>query len=268
MAAQATALASEGQTPFIHHSQVISSAALRDAISASALHAMRNPANSFIVRSEISRRVTLLVDTVETARGHSHQPDLDMLHPVQALIIYQCIRLFSTSDISQQAQAERDGAHLRIWLDRLRKQLDSSVPPLSAQSQVQNWESWVWFESVRRTIVFAELLGGIYSFLKFGWDDAHGRMDMLEFSAHAGLWEARSAAEWRAVQATSSPLHVRIMTFNTDICRAKPCDVDDLVVAIIAINSGLESLEEWLAGDAVAIKKWGLRADTHSRVAY
>lgn len=272
IAAQASSFASQGWTPFIHHTQIVSSPILRDAISASALHAMRNYSNAPIVKTEIARRANLLVDTIEAARAQYPPLEIDMLHPVQALIIYQCIRLFSTSDIAQQAQAERDGTHLRAWLNKLREQLRPSTPSPDGQTPTQNqnqsWEAWIGYESVRRTVVFAELLNGVYTFLKYGWDDADTRMRTLEFSAHAGLWEARSAVEWRAIWATSPPIHVNLANFNADIERAKPCDLDDLSVAIRAVNSGLESLEEWLVEDAVAVQKWGLRAESNRQPAY
>lgn len=258
----------QGRTVFIHHTHIASSPSLRDAFSASALHAMRNPANAPIVRGEIARRAAVLIDAMEAATARHPTPlELDVLHPVQALIIYQCIRLFSTSDIAQQGQAERDGARLRAWVDRLKQKLRPLLAP-SSIVESQSWEAWIREESVRRTVIFAELLAGIYAFLKYGWDDAHERMPTLEFTASAGLWEARSTVEWRMLRATNPEFRVTIATFDDEIAGAKPSDVDDLSVAMRAINFGLESLEEWLAGDAVAMQKWGLRADSEGHASY
>jgi hypothetical protein len=266
IASQASALAMQGGTVFIHHTHIASSPSLRDAFSASALHAMRNPANAPIVRGEIARRAAVLIDAMEAATARHPTLDIDVLHPVQALIIYQCIRLFSTADIAQQGQAERDGARLRAWVDRLKQMLHPLLAPSSADSQ--SWEAWIRDESVRRTVIFAELLAGIYTFLKYGWDDAHERMRTLEFTASAGLWEARSAVEWRMLRATNPEFRVAVETFDDDIAGAKPSALDDLSVAMRTINFGLESLEEWLAGDAVAMQKWGLRADSESHASY
>lgn len=253
LAAQACALAEAGHTAFIHHTQVGASTVLQDALAASALHAMRNPANVAIVKTEIARRASLLVDAVEAALACNPPIELDLLPPVQALLIYQCIRLFSTSDITQQAQAERDGARLSAWADRLRQTISPFGP-------VNEWTDWIRQESVRRTAVFAETISGVYTFLKLGWD-CEGRVSQLGFTAQAALWEARSAAEWREMWKTSRRLELTMSTFGHDTQGADPEDFDELGRVICATYRGLDALEEWFGGDKATLKRWGLRED-------
>ncbi|KAM0431766.1 hypothetical protein ACHAPT_005016 [Fusarium lateritium] len=256
LAAQALTLAEAGQTAFIHHTQVGASAVLQDALAASALHAMRNPANVEIVRAEIARRVSLLVEAVESAMVCNPPVELDLLPPVQALLIYQCIRLFSTSDITQQAQAERDGARLSTWADKLRQTISPFGP-------VKEWTDWIRQESVRRTVLFAETISGVYTFLKLGWD-CEGRVFRLGFTAQAALWEARSAAEWREIWETSRRLELTMSTFGRDTQDADPRDFDELGKIICATYRGLEALEEWFGRDRAMLKRWGLREERSS----
>lgn len=259
LAAQACALAEVGYTAFIHHTQVGASAVLQDALAASALHAMRNPANVAIVRTEIARRAGLLVDAVEAAMACNPPIELDLLPPVQALLVYQCIRLFSTSDITQQAQAERDGARLSAWASKLRQTLSPFGP-------VKEWTDWIRQESVRRTVVFTETISAVYAFLKLGWD-CEGRLSHLGFTAQAALWEARSAAEWREIWRTSQRFELTLSTFGRDTQAADPEDFDELGRVICAFYRGLDALEEWFDGDKARLKRWSLR-ENNSLPAY
>ncbi|KAM0563587.1 hypothetical protein ACHAPJ_001311 [Fusarium lateritium] len=254
IAAQALALAQNGQTSFIHHTQAGASAVLQDALAVCALNAMTNPANMSIIKTEVARRAALLIDAVEKVLAHSSTVELDLLPPVQALLIYQCIRLFSTRDITQQAQAERDLVHLSSWSAKLQQK----ILPFSA---TEDWMDWVRQESIRRTVLFVEFLIGVYRFLKFGWDSAEGKVAHLGFTAQAALWEAKSAAEWKRVWAKSPRLELIVSSFIRDTEHAIPDDFEELGMLIRATFTGLEAFEEWLGGDKETLKKWGLREE-------
>ncbi|KAF4472092.1 fungal zn(2)-Cys(6) binuclear cluster domain-containing [Fusarium albosuccineum] len=252
LAAQACVLVQSGQTAFIHRTHVGASAVLQDALAASALHAMLNPANSKIVRAEISRRCNLLVGAVEAVLACSPPVEIDLLPPVQALLVYQCIRLFSILDITQQAQAERDGVRLAEWVQRLRQQIRPLEP-------TEDWADWVRQESVRRTVVFAEMVSGVYTFLRHGWDSAGAKVAHLGFTAQAALWEAESEVEWRRAWATSRRLEHTVNSFTHDVIDANPDDLDELGILLRAMCRGLEKLEEWMCGDRMVLIRWGLR---------
>ncbi|KAJ4270352.1 hypothetical protein NW762_002031 [Fusarium torreyae] len=254
IAAQALALAQNGQTSFIHHTQAGASAVLQDALAACALNAMANPANASIIKTEIARRAALLIDAVEIVLTHSSIVELDLLPPVQALLIYQCIRLFSMRDITQQAQAERDLVHLSSWSTKLQQKL----LPFSA---MEDWMDWVRQESIRRTVLFVEVLTGVYKFLKLGWDSAEGKVAHLGFTAQAALWEAKSAAEWKRAWTKSPRLELIVSTFSRDTENATPGDFEELGMLIRATFTGLEAFEEWLGGDKETLKKCGLREE-------
>lgn len=112
---------------------------------------------------------------------------------------------------------------------------------------------------MRRTVLAVEILVGMYTFLKQGWDRAETRVHQLEFTAQAALWEARSAAEWRAVWTRGPRFEVVLESWDRDMDGAAPDDLDDLGIIIYATYRGLEALEEWLGGTRTALVRWGLR---------
>ncbi|UPK93719.1 hypothetical protein LCI18_004654 [Fusarium solani-melongenae] len=263
---QARALAETGQTAFIHHTHVDASPILRDALAACSLDVIRNSANVFLVRSEITRRAELLIEATETAisltppSSHSTM-NLALLPAMQAMLIYQCIRLFSAGDVAQQAQAERDAEPLARWVSILQGQTQWPRDNSAGGTQLDHsvWKDWIQAESIRRTIIFAELLDGIYTFLRFGWYRPSARMARLGFTGQVALWEARSVAEWHQTMRQRPWVEVNISSFHDDIKAALPDDLDELGIVIWVSYNGIDAFEEWLGGDSRLLGKWGLR---------
>jgi hypothetical protein len=263
---QVRALAEVGQTAFIHHTHVEASPILREALAACSLDVMRNSANMFLVRSEIKRRVEMLVEATETAisltpPGSHSTVNLNLLPAVQAMLIYQCMRLFSTGDVTQQAQAERDAEPLARWAGILQGQTQWSRENSAggAPLDLSVWKDWIQAESIRRTVIFADILDSIYNFLRFGWYRASARMAKLGYTGQMALWEARSAAEWHQAAGQKPLFEVRISSFQEDIRAALPDDLDELGIVLRASYDGIDALKEWLSGDSRLLDKWGLR---------
>lgn len=255
MADQPATLAQNGYNCFIHHTQANSSAVLQDALAASALQAMRNPSNAGIVRAEIMRRARLLISAVEAAR-ENYLPlfNMDFLPPVQALLVYQSMRLFSVGDPALVAQAERDQENLLAWTEVLDNEMDLF------RSAPDSWETWIRKESVRRTLVYAEMVSGVYRFLRRGWDYAkQERMASLGFSVQRALWTARTANEWTIAWNNLPRLETIMARTPRDMREATTYDVDDLGVMLRATYFGIESMERWIGEDASALERWGLR---------
>lgn len=262
---QVTALAEQGQTAFIHHSHVDTSPILREALATCALYTMRNSANLSVIRSEIARRAALLVEATETAISltlpSSHRAKmLDLLPAVQAMLIYQCMRLFSTTDDEQQTQAVRDAESLARWIDILEG--DTQWPRNNgsdgAKLQFSGWKDWVQAESLRRTMVFAELLDSTYTYLRFGWYRGSEKLAKLCFTGQAALWEARSAAEWDQARWQRLWFEINMSNFQADTKSALPDDLDELGIIIRLSYDGFDALKEWLRNDKRLLEKWGL----------
>ncbi|KAL7948414.1 hypothetical protein V8C42DRAFT_250800 [Trichoderma barbatum] len=261
-AVQPQLLAMTGQNCFIHHTQVATSEVLQEALAASALHYMRNTANASLVRGEIAKRVARLIGSIrhaitsasETAAGTA----LDLLPVLQALVVYQCIRFFSRDDVGERMRAERDEAIVQSLLVALYPRLRSF------SKTMDSWTYWTYYESMRRTILTAELLSGTYSFLKQGYDQAEARTLQLKFTAQVALWEAKTAVEWEAMWARGPKLQVTIRTFIPDTQEALPEDMDDLGMVIWGLHHGLGEMENWMGKQKPALVKWGLRAESET----
>ncbi|KAL7800036.1 hypothetical protein V8C37DRAFT_363842 [Trichoderma ceciliae] len=257
LATQPQMLATTGQNCFVHHTQVASSEVLQEALAASALHCMRNTANASLVRGEIAKRVARLIGSIRHAITSASEAaagrGLDLLPALQALVVYQCIRFFSRDDVGERMRAERDEAVVQSLLAALYPRLRSF------SKKMDNWVSWTYYESMRRTILTAEILSGTYTFLKQGWDQAESRTLQLKFTAQVALWEAKTAVEWEALWARGPKLEVTIRSWSEDTREAMPEDMDDLGMLLWALHHGLDEMQNWLGGMKPALVKWGLR---------
>lgn len=263
---QVRTFAETGQTSFIHHSQIDGSTILRDAFAASSLSTTRNSANGSLVLSEIARRAEQLIEATETAvtltpPSSQSAINLDLLPTVQAMLIYQCMRLFSNRDIGHQAQAELDGKSLTRWVDILHEQTQWSWDELSngAQLDPSAWKDWVRAESIQRTAIFAELLDSIYTFLRFGWYQPNARMAKQGFTGQVAIWEARSPAEWHQARLQKPWDELHVSRVHDDIKTVLPEELDELGIILLASYDGIEVLEEWAGDDKRLLERWGLR---------
>ncbi|KAG7411214.1 Transcription factor gsfR2 [Fusarium oxysporum f. sp. rapae] len=257
---QAKTFAETGQTSFIHCSQASSSTALRDAFAACSLYTTRNSVNGSLVASEIARRAELLIKATDTAitlsppSPHSTM-NLDLLPSIQAMLIYQCMRLFSTGDNPQQEQAAQDAKSLNKWIDILQAQTSTD----SNRSKFNHcWKDWVRAESIQRTMIFADLLESIYTFLKFGWYQPSPRLAELGFTGRETIWSAKSITEWQQARDQKAWLGVDMSRFRDSVKGASLDALDELGIIILVSYEGVEILKEWAGDDKRLLEKWGL----------
>lgn len=263
LALQPRALAEMGHTAFIHPAQLEVSPILRDTLAACSMDAIRNSVNELFVRSHIMRQANLLLQATEiainptSASSHSNM-GLDLLSAVQGMLIYQCLRLFSTDDAAAQAQAERDFEPLSRWVDILHAQSqhfkNASDPVLGHTA----WKYFIRIESTRRTIIFAELLNSVYTYLKFACYRPSAKIAKVPFTGQTALWGARSAADWRQVIGRRPCFKITISTFHDDVHMALPDDLDELGILIRTSYDGVDAVREWLGDDKRLLERWGL----------
>ena len=106
---------------------------------------------------------------------------VDLLASVQALLLYQIIRLL----VRQRADAEVGEAVLIAWNEQLQGRIQlqslSADPESSSDSQepltISTWQDWIISESVKRTVLTSYMLQGVYSFLKLGYDKVSGKVN-------------------------------------------------------------------------------------------
>lgn len=179
-------IAYSGSTPFIHAAQysIHQPAAYQDSCSLSALYLVRTPQTKLILAKSIDSKINSLIVASKTWSLCEH------LAAVQALIIYQIIRLFD-ADLGLQQIAEKHNILLEVWSAHLWKRYFNerqNFPPC--------FDSWAFEESLRRTVLLSVFLRGIWHCLKTGgYCDQVPILARLPMTRDFGLW-ASDAEEW------------------------------------------------------------------------
>ncbi|KAB8211763.1 hypothetical protein BDV34DRAFT_184259, partial [Aspergillus parasiticus] len=238
----------EGKTPFIHPGlyQDHPPGSIQDALMVCALYKEKNKANEAWVLRGINSKTAGLLDR----SAQSQLPVLEQLAAVQALILYQIIRLFD-GDIRQRAEAERTDQTMSSWI----KQLQLYMKPADSDLQVDycpavggkndHWQSWLLDESVRRTVITCYTLQGMYCFLKNGWDNSHNEFQCLSFYTQKALWDAASDYQWQTALQSYRSFPVRFLSWDTDFRYVKPSDVDDLGMMMMVLMKGVDFCLHW-----------------------
>ncbi|KAE8449818.1 hypothetical protein EG329_007295 [Mollisiaceae sp. DMI_Dod_QoI] len=235
------------RTPFIHpflFSPTIPSP-LQDAISACSLYVSRTETNEAVVWEIISSMVTKLLQLRASWSVAEH------LSCVQALVIFQIIRLFD-GDVRARADGEDAESVLEEWTDHLALRTDIIVEGqdnqlLDARTLVEKgWESWVFEESVKRTVIVSRMVLAMYSVLKRGFCTYVEKVTELSFTARKGLWDANSAVHWRLATEERDRFYVQRMELNELLQKARLEDVDELGLLMLVTYNGIDGVNEWI----------------------
>lgn len=258
LAAIPKTFAEQAHTMFVHRRlfQERNPAALQDALSACALYCLKTPENQALVFRNLEHKSQQLIAAIDPHRVSK----VDLLAALQALVMYQVIRLFD-GDVRLRAQAEADEPVLVTWAAQLKSRtrqlapsLSESSTPASAspdallvlQDRAAYWQRWLVEESCRRTVIVALMVKGVYGFLKTGFDRSPSLR--MSFTAQAALWGAQSEYGWRTAYygGERERLEVRMMHWDEDMAKATPGDLEELGVLIMSMFRGLEVAEDWL----------------------
>jgi hypothetical protein len=184
---------------------------------------------------------------------------IEQLASAQVLCLYQIIQLFD-GDIALRSQAEVAGPVLDRWLRKLKfhakpvsDALRNSIHTAPAHDA---WQTWVFDECVRRTLIVGFSIEGLYSFLKNGWDASHHDFAELGFYAQRALWTAPSEYFWLAALNDHLLLPVWFRTWESDIAQAQPADMEELGVIMMGFIKGMDYCRHWLGKEA--LHKFGL----------
>jgi len=196
-------MVTENRTPFIHHFsyQYAVPHVFHDLLGVSAMYHQKTPRNETVIFSMVNQAVCRLIKSSESATA-TWSPN-DYLVGVQALILYQIIRLFD-GDIRQRANAEGHFAVLEAWTSRL--QSTNNIFHNDLGPQKRPYEGWVFIESTRRTITMSILLQALYSVLKDGICTSVPLMATLPVSTNGALWGLSEQSWWLATSGLGSDL--------------------------------------------------------------
>lgn len=249
----------EGYTPFIHRKLYVDTVPLpiQDVLGVCALYKAKSENNENLVFRTISLKARRLIEDYS-------QPILSVaerLASVQALVLFQIIRLFD-GDIRQRADAEKDASTLKDWTRQLQLRMQSieiasreiTSPPSSLTTD--SWKSWIFAESLRRTVIASYGLQGLYCFVKNGWDDSHHDFEYLSFYGQSALWAAPSMHYWKTALTEKLPFPIHFNNWDADIADAKPSDIEDLGMMMMVLMKGLDHCSQWVGNES--LERFGL----------
>ncbi|KAH7126910.1 hypothetical protein B0J11DRAFT_432261 [Dendryphion nanum] len=181
-------LAYSGQAMFMHEGlwQNCQPEAYQDSCMVSALYLAKTESNQCILANSINTKIAALVAASNSWSLEQH------LAAVQSLIIYQIIRLFDPN-LGLQELAHKQNKLLEIWTAQLWKRsfIESDKLPNCRQS-------WIFQESLRRTVLISVFLRGAWStFVRGGFCDIVPILARLPIMQDGTLWNSTST-EWAA----------------------------------------------------------------------
>jgi hypothetical protein len=169
-----------GHTPFMHEAlyQEYQPSAYQDSCSLSALYLMKTEKNVPILCNSIDNKISALLASSNVWTLSEH------LAAVQALIIYQIIRLFDPA-LRLQETAAKQNRLLELWTATLWKRAFNEPNPFDAC-----YRAWIFYESLRRTVLMSVFLRGTWSAItKNGLCDQVPILARLPLSRDGRLWD-------------------------------------------------------------------------------
>ncbi|EAT92418.1 hypothetical protein HBH56_138620 [Parastagonospora nodorum] len=179
-------MAYQGSTAFLHKDlyETREPEAIQDCVAISALYMSKSACNQRILANTIATKISALTHESQTWTLTQH------LAAVQALIIYQIIRLYDP-DLNLQHQAASQLPLLEHWTATLWKR--SFAEP---QTFASDYASWIFHESLRRTIMISVFVRCGYSCLtRDGLASQVPVVARLPLTKDLGAWNC-SREEW------------------------------------------------------------------------
>jgi hypothetical protein len=236
-----------GTTPFVHRSMLHAQGyppILYDTFSACATYLAMSESTERVVFNILDIRVNQILQAPQSSSL------LENLARIQALTLLQSIRLFN-GDIRQRALAEAQDE----LFERLILVLQAHVAELTTDFE-SSWSGWIIAESVRRTLITAFMLRGIYSLLKNGYCTLSHLVSQLSFTAKSSLWDARTESDWNRRRQSGQPYFVSCMDFDDIWLSGSGADLDDLGMMMLVTYRGYDSVMAWTQAQQEDVLVW------------
>jgi hypothetical protein len=207
----------------------------------------KNEANAAVIMALFDARIIDLISTPEPTTT------IELLARVQALILYQVMRLFD-GDIRSQATAGALFTSLESSVLTLLSHLNLPLPsdsiepmPLFIDAVHGFWGSWVLQESARRTVLLAFFFMQIYKVLQgtpgLVCDGKLGIQHSWYLSSH--LWSAQSAFDFAVAWAEKPHYVVGNLDFSWVLTSAQPEDLDIFGKMLLVTLLGIDTTKTW-----------------------
>ncbi|KAB5582907.1 hypothetical protein GE09DRAFT_1167093 [Coniochaeta sp. 2T2.1] len=248
--------ATRNATPFMHRYLYKDNtpSCILDCFATNVLYTNRNPSNMTMVMRALHRNVS---DIVRTQAVHTNATVAERLARTQALFLYQVIRLFD-GDVTLRAQGEVDIPLLQTWLCELCKvrdnlgNLEESEQGLVRAEPPQEWERWIFAESLRRTIIMAYSVITLYQMMKNaeGPDDQSAWTYTHRWTLSRHLWEADSPFAFSRVWKEHPHYVINNYSFDDFLKYGKGDDVDEFAEILLSVYVGVDETKEFMSSNA------------------
>lgn len=213
---------------------------LQDAYAACAIYSTKTEQNESVAFTVIEAKANELLHSPQQLSWAA----MDLLAAVQALLIFQFIRLLD-GDIRQRASAEKAEPALQTWTEQLK---EKTVKEQSYTTETApSWRTWVFGESIRRTITMSFYLGGAYSLMKQDFCTFGEKVTSNSFTAQRRIWEAQSTLEWERVKHAYDPYWVPNMSFDRIVQDGNGEVMDDFGMVLLITYKGKDVVDHWMA---------------------
>jgi hypothetical protein len=232
-----TTFAREGSTPFIHPQLYDQSLPkqIQDVYTICGSYLSVTGGNKAMVFPIMQQKFNELMEK----HSNLHRFE-DVLASVQALMLYLTIRLFD-GDTQQRRLAEPYVHTLGQWARQLWKTAPSQTP-----ESLSPWQAWVFAESVRRSILIACLIQGVYSRIKRGYSKHTLFVEALPFDVHTTKWDAQSTTAWEAVAGEPQSSMVSYREYVERFSEGRVKSLKDFEVLLLIACHGKNNFERAL----------------------
>ena len=159
----------------------------------------------------------------------------EKLEALQALIIYQIIRLFN-ENIRQRALAESQQGLIESLCLMLRG--ERITRPVTT---ISDWRDWIFWESYQRSLFFALFVNLVYELLKSG-EQCQVKIYHSELTIASSLWYAQTLAEFKNAQ--DSVRGLVLESAKTPFEYGSADEMDDLGMLMYVCSKGYRSARE------------------------
>lgn len=199
-------MAYTGSTTFLHKNlyRHHEPEAYQDCVAITALYLTKTSRNHRILANIINKKIAGLISASRSATWTL----TEHLAALQALVIYQIIRLFDP-DLKLQVEAEKHNSLLERWGAQLWKRFYAEPPEHST-----SYDSWVFNESVRRTVMASVSTRCGWSVITRGGiaDQVHV-LARLPITKDFGAWYCEPE-EWNRRELKWLPEEERLFTYG------------------------------------------------------
>ncbi|PNY27172.1 Uncharacterized protein TCAP_02899 [Tolypocladium capitatum] len=177
----------------------------------------------------------------------------DKLARVQALTVLNSVRVFD-GDVGLRAAAEREMGVMLAWT----KELEDVKDELEGEARAQrgalreppkSWESWIFLESARRSVMAAYASLCLFYILKLDGFPCGTWSVTQTFTASRHLWEANSSVEFYRAWREKPQYFIENLAFKDLWMYGRPTDLDEFTRLMLTSVVGVDAMDHFMEGD-------------------